>query len=437
MALSLLTRASSPLIAVSAVGRMPSAIAVDPRSGHIFVANSADNTVTILDTRTGRVLDVIGVGDNPNQLQVNPRTARAFVFNAADGSVSVLDTRSGAVLRTLRLGPVPAPALDQQNGATFVFQGRTGGHSSVAVPSPSQGEIGLVAVQDGPGGTWLQSITSSQTVPGFAVDGAAGRLFVPDGVGQSVSLFDAARGQYLRSVRVGAHPVAVAVDPRTRRAFVASLGPLLPVGAPSSLSVLDSTSGRVLRTVVVGHYPALVAVDVAGGRVLVVHRWGGTGDARADSQGLGGGATDVLDARSGRLLATLATGAVAPELLPPGVQASLVAVDERRGHAFVLERGADEPATGRVRVVDDRKMRVLGSVAVAPFPIALAVDAPANRLFVLHAYSDCHVRSSAWAAVPASVRRWLPFLPPPQTPGQAQPACADHGSVSVFDLARL
>jgi hypothetical protein len=138
----------------------------------------------------------------------------------------------------------------------------------------------------------------------------------------------------------------------------------------------------------------------------------------------------VLDARSGRVLATLAAGAVTPEALARSAPLPLVAVDERRAHAFVLE-----PAAGRVRVLDDRKARVLRSVAVAPFPVAVAVDARAGRLFVLHA-ADCHTASSAWAALPASVRRWLPFLPAPQ-PQLAQLACADHGSVSVFDLARL
>jgi YVTN family beta-propeller protein len=245
-----------------------------------------------------------------------------------------------------------------------------------------------------------------------------------------VSIFDATRGEALRSIRVGALPVSIAVDRRTRRAFVASLGPMVPAGAPSSVSVLDTASGRVLRTVAVGHYPALVAVDVAGGRVLVVRR-----DPLATGPGIGEEGTDVLDARSGRLLATLPAGAVAPENI--GAQGSQVAVDERRGHVFILEQGVSERAAGRVLVLDDRKARVLRSVAVAAFPIALAVDAPADRLFVLHAYSDCPTPSSAWASVPASVRRWLPFVPPAQAPGQAQPACADHGSVSVFDLARL
>jgi DNA-binding beta-propeller fold protein YncE len=253
--------------------------------------------------------------------------------------------------------------------------------------------------------------------------------------GDSIALFDAARGEYLRSVSVGKLPVAVAVDLRTRRAFVASLG-LVSAGIPSSVSVLDSASGRLLRTVVVGSGPAQVAVDVAGGRVLVVHGWGGTGDAQAGGQGIGGGGTDVLDARSGRLLATLAAGAVAPESLVQGVLPPLVALDERHGQAFVLERGAGEPAAGRVSVLDDRRAQVLRRIAVAPYPVALAVDARAGRLFVLHAFADCHTPSSAWAALPASVRRWLSILPLPQTQ-QAQPACADHGSVSVLDLARL
>jgi YVTN family beta-propeller protein len=213
---------------------------------------------------------------------------------------------------------------------------------------------------------------------------------------------------------------------------------MVSAGAPGSVSVLDSASGRVLRTVAVGPYPARVALDVSRGHVLIVHGWRGAGDTWPGYQGSGGGATDVLDARSGRLLATLPVGAVPPEVVPPGAQAALVAVDERRGHVFVLERVAGEPAAGRVRILDDRKARVLRSVAVAPFPIALAVDAAADRLFVLHSYSDCHVPSSAWTAIPTSVRRWLPFLAPAaHSPGTPQLACAGPGSVTVLDLTRV
>jgi YVTN family beta-propeller protein len=428
VALSLTAHASSPLNAVSAVGRVPAALAVDPRSSHVFVANSNDDTVTMLDARTGRVLQTTAVGGDPDQLQINPRTERVFVLNQIDGSVSVLDALTGALRRTLTLGVGPGRAVDHQTPDVFVF----GSVSGVGGTSPIAGLDGtdLVAVLDAPSGSRLQSIASSLPALGLAVDGLTERLFVPDTAADRVDMFDAVQGWYLRSIDVGTNPLAIALDPHTRRAFVASMGPVPPAPPASSVSVLDSASGRVLRTVAVGHYPGLVAVDVAGGRVLVVRR-----DPLATGPGVGEEGTDVLDARSGRLLARLPAGAVAPEYL--GAQASQVTVDERRGHVFILEQGGSEHAAGRMLVLDDRKARVLRSMAVAAFAIALAVDAPADRLYVLHSYSDCRTPSTAWAALPASVRRWLPFLPPAPAPGQAQPACADQGSVSVFDLARL
>jgi hypothetical protein len=89
-------------------------------------------------------------------------------------------------------------------------------------------------------------------------------------------------------------------------------------------------------------------------------------------------------------------------------------------------------------VLDDRQARVLRSLPAGPFPVALAVDAPAARLFLVNNYAACHARSSPWDVVPASVRRWLPFLAPVAAPPQrAQLVCASHGSVTVFDLARL
>jgi YVTN family beta-propeller protein len=429
VALALPARARTPLLASSAVGRTPSAVAVDPRSGHVFVANSTDNTVSMLDARTGRVLHTTAVGGDPDQLQINPRTERVFVLNHGDGSVSVLDARTGTMQRTLRLGQGSEPAVAHPHAAIFVFDGINGIGGSSSVPGTNTTD--LVAVQDAPQGTWLRSIAVLR--PGWepAVDDPTQRLFVPDMADDSVDLFDPMHGQYLRSIGAGAMPVAVAADPRTGHAFVAGMGPLPPAHPASSVSVFDLHSGRVLATLAVGPYPALVAVDGPAGRVLVVHGWGRPADAGPGS--LGGG-TDVLDARTGRVIATLAAGGESLESLALEAHLPLVAVDERRSHSFMLE-----PAAGRVSVVDDRTARVLRSVAVAGFPIALAVDAPAARLFVVHRYADCHARSSgAWALLPASVRRWLRFFAPPAPPpGTPQLACASHGSVSVFDLARL
>jgi len=72
----------------------------------------------------------------------------------------------------------------------------------------------------------------------------------------------------VRTTAVGAGPVALAIDERAGRVFVAN-------GDGDSVSELDAASGRLIRTVAAGNTPLDVAVDQRTGRVLVV-------DLRAD-----------------------------------------------------------------------------------------------------------------------------------------------------------
>ena len=72
-------------------------------------------------------------------------------------------------------------------------------------------------------------------------------------------------------------PVAIAVDERRGRVFVANKGPVddndVPIGN-GTLSVLDARDGSILRTIPVGTYPATMAVDAHSGRVFVVNYYG-------------------------------------------------------------------------------------------------------------------------------------------------------------------
>src|SRR5205823_336523 len=74
---------------------------VDARSGHAFVANSGDGTVSVLDARTGSVVRTVAVDLHPSALAVDARSGHVFVANEYDGSISMVDARSGRVLRTM------------------------------------------------------------------------------------------------------------------------------------------------------------------------------------------------------------------------------------------------------------------------------------------------------------------------------------------------
>ena len=66
------------------------AVAVSPRTGDIYVANSSDRTVSVINGRTGTVTSTISVGFDPVGVAVSPRTGKTYVTNYEDGTVSVI-----------------------------------------------------------------------------------------------------------------------------------------------------------------------------------------------------------------------------------------------------------------------------------------------------------------------------------------------------------
>lgn len=65
-------------------------IAVNTTTGHVFVANSAAATVTVIDGPGMVVLNTLAVGDDPGMVGVNPATNLVYVGNRGSNSVQVL-----------------------------------------------------------------------------------------------------------------------------------------------------------------------------------------------------------------------------------------------------------------------------------------------------------------------------------------------------------
>src|SRR5205085_5878872 len=188
----------------------------------------------------------------------------------------------------------------------------------------------------------------------------AGRLFVGTDTANAaghtiVTVLDAANGQRLRTVAVGAGASAITVQQPTGHVFVANED-------DNSVSMLDARSGRVLRTLGVGAAPVALASDKRSGRVFVVNE-----GQYNNGFPIGSGSISVLDARTGTVLRTVAVGSGAHAL----------AIDERHGHIFVANGGTDT-----VSMLDARSGRILRTTRVGIAPLALAMNGRTGRLVV-------------------------------------------------------
>jgi YVTN family beta-propeller protein len=105
-------------------GILPCAIAVNPVTNKIYVANRDSNTVTVIDAATNQSATV-AVGLNPITLAVNPATNKIYVVNNSDDgdTVTVIDAATNHVVDTV----CPSAGDDPCDGiAEERRQGRVG-----------------------------------------------------------------------------------------------------------------------------------------------------------------------------------------------------------------------------------------------------------------------------------------------------------------------
>ena len=88
------------------VGTDPTAVASDPRTGRIYVANSGSLSVTILDGATRDVVATVPLPSRPWGIALNQRTGRVYV-TTAESAVTVIDTASNSVMARVALPSRP------------------------------------------------------------------------------------------------------------------------------------------------------------------------------------------------------------------------------------------------------------------------------------------------------------------------------------------
>jgi YVTN family beta-propeller protein len=235
---SVIDTATREVVETITVGRQPRGLAVDPAAGLVYVASviEGEGSVSVIDSGTRQVIDTIslGAGTGSGELGIDPRTNSLFVVNG-DGTLSVVDTQSRQVVETLAVGrTVLGMAVDPEEGAAFVSSGGT-----VTVIDTRTRRI--VKIVEWGGAAQL------------AVDSTAGLLLVANEADGTVSVFDTATHELIATVVAGGPygPFGVATDPTAGLAYVTG-GSVLDAdgdGATWLVAVMDTDTLEVVETI--------------------------------------------------------------------------------------------------------------------------------------------------------------------------------------------
>jgi YVTN family beta-propeller protein len=180
-------------------------IAVAPALNKGFISTKNDNSVTIFDTKTFKVIKKIEVtGKSPDAIFFDSFSQKVFVFNGHSNNVTVLNAETNAIMATIALEGNPEASATDGKGKIFV---NLEDASKIAVINTSTYKVENV---------W--SIAPGSEPTGLALDNETHRLFSVC-ANKLMVVVDSETGKVITTLPIGEKCDGAAFDPALKCAY--------------------------------------------------------------------------------------------------------------------------------------------------------------------------------------------------------------------------
>jgi len=310
-----------------------------------YVANQADNTVSVIDTTTNTVVSTIPVGNSPQGVAAGLDGAFLYVANKADNTISVVDTSTGSTVKTV------------STHSPTDFSNIVGSKLYV-----NNQLLDTISELDTSNNTIVATINVGRQPAGIAINPINNRGYVANQRGDTVSVFDTNTNQVLKTISVGIGPSRIVVHPSGAFVYVSNRGN--PNIGPGSVSVIATSTDTVVQTIAMPIESVVVVISNSGDKLYVGNRVANQ--------------LSVVDTASNTITSTIPVGN-----FPTGI-----AVHPTSDAIYVVNQ-----LGGDVSVIDPNTHAIIDTIAVGNNPIPIAIAPSFEKAPVADAGVDQTIRS--------------------------------------------
>jgi DNA-binding beta-propeller fold protein YncE len=221
-------------------------LALDPSRGRLFVANTSNNSLDVVDLKTGSLLRQVPGQGHIRGVAYSPDTDRVFVGNGSGGVLNVLSGEGYGLLKGVHLGiDADNVRYDPRTGRAYVVHADT--------------ELSVIDGKDYSAG---RPIPLPKSLGAFQLEASRPRMYVSAKGAGAVVVIDTDKDEVIDRFPVAPAglPAALAIDERNHRL-------LIGCRRDPSLVVMDSDTGKVLARVPIPGDVDDVSFDIKRGRV--------------------------------------------------------------------------------------------------------------------------------------------------------------------------
>jgi len=246
---------SNPIVTLFASWTIPGdnarGIQVSPDGRTVYATSAGSNIVSFLDAKTGATLLTVPTGAYPTDPALLPNGSALYIANSHDGTVSVINTKTHVVTATI---PVPSGnklegTVAQPNGAAVWVVDSTM-NTAWKINPVSNSIVGSVSTGNYPWGTAISPDSST--------------LYVANSNDGTINRINTATNVVTGTLWVGTQPQRMRISPDGTHLYVSS------GTSPSSvLTVVNTKTFSVAATVPVGSDSTDVAITKDGKTAFV------------------------------------------------------------------------------------------------------------------------------------------------------------------------
>jgi YVTN family beta-propeller protein len=217
------------------LGQTPSHIAVNPNTNLIYVSDYNNDSVSVIDGKTNKVVNTIGI-ETPSYIGVNPNTNMIYVDehnrDLNSSSIDVIDGKTNKVVDTIGIETPSNMAVNPNTNMLYVLNQ----------------DNKTLSVIDGKTNEVVDYIVLvNQSIAYLAVNPNTNMIYVSDYYDNSISVIDGKTNEVVHTIVIET-PTYIAVNPNTNMIYVMAYV-YNPDFTSYSINIIDGKTNEVVDAI--------------------------------------------------------------------------------------------------------------------------------------------------------------------------------------------